>query len=183
MIYDITQEYFSGEVYPGDPHPAFRRIKSFDKGDQSTVTEVTAQMHAATHIDAPIHRVKDGCGISDIPLSKCIGPCEVIDGEDLPRLQKCAAKRILFKNCRAIREETARLLVEKGVYFVAAEGPSIGDRAVHKILLENAVVILEGAALSKVPAGLYTLYAPPVPLKDCDGAPCRAVLISPDAAL
>ena len=178
MIYDITQEYFSGEVYPGDPHPAFRRIKSFDKGDQSTVTEVTAQVHAATHIDAPIHRINGGPGISDIPLHKCIGPCEVINGEDLACLQKSTKERILFKNCRVIHEETARLLVEKGVCFVGAEGPSIGDRAVHKILLENEVVILEGAALSHVPAGTYTLYAPPLPLKDCDGSPCRAVLIT-----
>ena len=178
MIYDITQEYFSGSVYPGDPHPVFRRIKSFESGDPSTVTEVTAQLHAATHIDAPIHRVRGGKGISDIPLSKCIGPCEVIDGEDLTQLQKSVHKRILFKNCSEICEETAHLLIEKGVFFVAAEGPSIGNRTVHRILLENEVVILEGAALSHVPAGVYTLYAPPIPLKDCDGAPCRAVLMA-----
>ena len=178
MIYDITQEYFSGEVYPGDAHPTYRRLKSFDRGDQSTVTEITAQLHAATHIDAPLHRIQGGAGVSDIPLDKCIGPCEVIDGEDLQQLQRSTQKRILFKNCRAICEETAQQLVSQNVFFVAAEGPSIGDRAVHRILLAHDVVILEGAALAHVPAGTYMLYAPPLPLKDCDGAPCRAVLIS-----
>ena len=178
MIYDITQEYFSGQVYPGDPRPAFRRLKSFDAGDQSTVTEITAQLHAATHIDAPVHRIRGGKGISEIPLDKCIGPCEVIDGENLSLVKKSGQKRVLFKNCAAISEDTARLLVEKGVFFVGAEGPSIGDGTVHRILLENEVVILEGAALKNVPAGVYMLYAPPVPMAGCDGAPCRAVFIS-----
>ena len=177
MIYDITQEVFAGRVYPGDPHPRFTRLKSFDSGDQSTVTEITMQVHAATHIDAPIHRVKGGLGAAEIALEKCIGPCEVVDYFDRARLKETDKKRILFVGCEEIDEETAQILVEKGVFFVGVQGQSVGNRAVHKALLENEVVVLEGAALESVPVGEYQLYAPPVPLGGCDGAPCRAVLI------
>ena len=177
MIYDITQEVFSGRVYPGDPQPQFTRVKDYAMGAQSRVTQLTMQVHAGTHIDAPVHRVQGGKGIDRIPLEKCIGACEVIDFAHREKLQNSESKRVLFKNCEEIDEETALLLVEKQVVFVAAEGPSIGNRAVHRILLENEVAVLEGAVLSGVPEGVYTLYAPPVLLGDCDGAPCRAVLI------
>ena len=60
MIYDITQEYFSGEVYPGDPKPTFRRIKSFDAGDQSTVTEITDLNNEITELELRIKLLKAG---------------------------------------------------------------------------------------------------------------------------
>lgn len=178
MIYDITQEYFSGKVYPGDPRPRATRLKSFEAGNQSTVTEVTMQVHAATHIDAPIHRVQGGIGAAELALEKCIGPCEVIAYADCERLQKTDAKRILLKNCEEMDEETALLLVKKGIFFVGVQGQSVGNRAVHRLLLENEIVVLEGAVLDTVPAGEYMLFAPPVPFGGCDGAPCRAVLIT-----
>lgn len=177
MLYDITQEVFSARVYPGDPRPQFRRIKDFDRGDQSTVTEISLQVHAGTHLDAPIHRVKGGKGMDEVPLEKCIGPSQVIDWENKTALQGDLPPRVLFKNCDTIDEATARLLVEKQVVFVGVEGQSVGDRAVHRILLENEVAVLEGAKLSHVPAGRYTLYAPPMLLSGCDGAPVRAVLV------
>ena len=176
MMYDITQEYFSGRVYPGDPRPVCKRLKGFEKGDLSTVSEVTMQVHAATHIDAPIHRVRGGKGIDELPLDKCIGPCAVL--EDLQALGGTAAKRVLFKAPQQLDEAAAQRLVQQGVVFVGVEGQSVGDRAVHSILLENEVVVLEGAVLGHVPAGEYQLFAAPVPFGGCDGAPCRAVLMT-----
>ena len=39
-------------------------------------------------------------------------------------------------------------------------------------------VLLEGIRLSDVPEGVYLLHAAPLKLGGCDGAPCRATLIS-----
>ena len=86
--------------------------------------------------------------------------------------------RILFKNCQMIDVPAAELLRDKGVLLVGAEGESIGDRTVHRILLENEIAVLEGAKLSDVPAGEYFLFAAPVPFGGCDGAPVRAVLVT-----
>lgn len=181
MIYDITQEVFSGRVYPGDKRPEFTRLKDFAAGDESTVTQLTMQVHAATHIDAPVHRVRGGKGIDELPLEKCIGPCEVIWEKE--RLLHTAAKRILIGYGEEIDEETARLLAGKGVLFVGVQGQSVGSRAVHRLLLENEIVVLEGAVLSHVPQGEYMLFAAPVPLRGCDGAPCRAVLLTCDGSM
>lgn len=177
MIYDITQEMFGARVYPGDPQPQFVRLKSFEAGDQSTVTQITLQVHAGTHMDAPIHRERGGKGVDELALEKCIGEAEVIDYGNKAHLEATDAKRILLKNCEAMDEETALLLVRKGVLFVAAQGPSIGNRAVHHTLLQAEIVVLEGAVLEHVPEGQYMLYAPPILLGGCDGAPVRAVLI------
>lgn len=177
MIYDITQEVFSARVYPGDPHPAFRRIKSFEQGDMSTVTEITLQVHAGTHLDAPIHRVQGGKGMDEIPLEKCIGEAVVIDYlAGLP--PESLAPRVLLKNCDCIDEAAAQLLLDRQVVFVAVEGPSVGNRAVHRMLLEKEVAVLEGAALAQVPPGEYLLFAAPMLLGGCDGAPVRAVLMT-----
>lgn len=178
MIYDITQEVFSARVYPGDPHPVYRRIKDFAQGDQSTVTEITLQVHVGTHMDAPIHRINGGKGMDEVELHKCIGDALVMDWADRAQLKKAVPQRILFKNCDMIDEETAQLLANAQVLFVGVEGQSVGDRAVHRILLKNEVAVLEGANLQHVPVGEYTLFAAPMLLGGCDGAPVRAVLVT-----
>ncbi|MBE6576579.1 MAG: cyclase [Ruminococcaceae bacterium] len=178
MIYDITQELFSGGVWPGDFAPEYERTRSFDKGDTSTVSIFKMSAHNATHIDAPIHRIKGGKGIDEIALDACVGECEVISINDKQRLIDTDAKRILIRDCKTIDVEVARLLVDKGVVFVGAEGLGIGDRPTHNVLLSAEVVILEGAVLSHVPEGKYFLSALPIKLGGFDGAPCRAILIS-----
>ncbi len=176
MIYDITQELFSGEIWPGDARPVFKRLKSYEAGNTSQVTELSLNVHNATHLDAPIHRIRGGKSIDGLNLEACIGPCEVISYADKERLASSKAKRILLRDTKCIDEETARLLAERGVVFVGTEGISIGNREVHSILLGAEIVVLEGAVLSHVSAGAYFLSALPLKLAGCDGSPCRALL-------
>ena len=56
-------------------------------------------------------------------------------------------------------------------------GPESAPMEVHKILLSQGVVLLEGIRLGKVQEGVYFLSAAPLSLSSADGAPCRAVLI------
>ena len=178
MIYDISQELFGGGVWPGDTAPEYVRTKSFDKGDTSTVSIFTMSAHNATHIDAPIHRIKGGKGIDELSLDACVGECEVISINNKHRIVTTDAKRILIRDCQTIDVSVAQLLVDKGVVFVGVEGLGIGDRPTHNVLLTAEVVILEGAVLSHVPEGKYFLSAAPIKLGGFDGAPCRALLIS-----
>lgn len=177
MIYDITQEIFECDVYPGDMRPEFKRIRSFETGDISNATEFAMNAHNGTHIDAPFHRLPNGKAIDELSLSACIGECEVIRYDNKKRIAETDAKRILFSHCDHIDEETARLLVQKEILFLGAEGLSIGSCEVHNILLGAEIVVLEGALLRDIPEGRYQLYAAPIKLGGCDGAPCRAVLI------
>ena len=56
-------------------------------------------------------------------------------------------------------------------------GPEDAPMLVHLVLMNADIVILEGAVLSRVPAGKYFLSAAPLNLGGCEGAPCRAMLI------
>jgi arylformamidase len=51
-----------------------------------------------------------------------------------------------------------------------------GGIRTHEILLSHGVVPVEGLDLSRIEAGAYQLICLPLKLKDCDGAPVRAVL-------
>ena len=176
MIYDITQELLHGAVYPGDRAPECKRIRSFETGGNATLSELTINVHNATHIDAPIHMVPGGKSIDELDLDACMGMCEVIQFADLERLKQTAAERVLLAGCESMDEEIARLLVEKKIRLVGVEGQSVGTHEVHQILLRAGTVILEGVRLGEVPAGTYLLSALPIKIGGCDGAPCRAVL-------
>jgi arylformamidase len=53
-----------------------------------------------------------------------------------------------------------------------------GDGEVHRLLLGNGVVILEGLNLDGIDAGTYELICLPLKIKGGDGAPARALLRS-----
>lgn len=178
MIYDISQEVFSGKVYPGDLPSTCNRVHSMDRGAAGNASELSMNVHNATHIDAPFHKLQDGITIDQLDLESCIGPCEVIDYADKKRLKETTSSRVLLANCEGVNAEEADLLISKNVRFLGVSGQSIGDGKVHRILLRAGVVLLEGAVLTHVPFGRYILYAPPIKLGGCDGAPCRAVLVT-----
>ena len=49
-IYDISQEVFGCQVYPGDPTPKKRVISSMEKGDLYNLTAFSMCAHNGTHI-------------------------------------------------------------------------------------------------------------------------------------
>ena len=57
-IYDISQEVFGCQVYPGDPTPKKRVISSMEKGDLYNLTAFSMCAHNGTHIDAPFFYVE-----------------------------------------------------------------------------------------------------------------------------
>jgi arylformamidase len=48
--------------------------------------------------------------------------------------------------------------------------------AVHLILLEKEIVLLEGIVLTDAREGVYFLSAAPLNIKGAEGSPCRAWL-------
>ena len=72
-IYDISQELLSCNVYEEDPRPTAKRVKSMTEGEVYNLTEISLCVHNGTHVDAPCHFIKDGAGVSEIPLEKFVG--------------------------------------------------------------------------------------------------------------
>lgn len=194
-IYDISQEVFSCQVYPGDPAPKKEILKSTQKGDVYNLTAFAMCAHNGTHIDAPFHFIKEGKTVDEIRLDAFVGLAYVADhhgvvtGDDAVEIIKKAkkqnaeaSKRILLKGKVEVSFDAAKTFASSGVLLLGNEpqtvGPQDAPMAVHLVLLGADVVLLEGICLSEVVEGVYFLNAAPLNLSGADGAPCRAILIA-----
>ena len=193
MIYDITQELFSCNVYPGDPTPQRTVVLDMKEGAICNLSSLSMCAHNGTHVDAPYHFLDKGRTLEQIPLEAFVGDCYVIyhegnvNAEDARSILKkaCAlqaGERILIGGKATVTEEAAKVFADARIKLIGNEsqtvGPEDGPMAVHLILLGAEVVLLEGVVLKNVPEGKYLLSAAPLNLAGADGAPCRAILIS-----
>ena len=193
-IYDISQEVFSCQVYPGDPKPEKKILKSMGKGEVYNLTAFDMCAHNGTHIDAPFHFIKDGKTVDEICLEAVVGMAYVaehngiVTADDAEKILKKAkkqnidsAKRILIKGDVEVSLAAAKVFATSNILLLGNESQTIGPQnapmAVHLVLLSANVILLEGIRLSEVPEGVYFLNAAPLNLSGADGSPCRAVLI------
>ncbi len=65
-------------VWPGSTPVRLERRVNFD-ASSVRVTQLTMDVHAGSHVDAPAHFLADGAELSQIPLSLLVGPCRVLD--------------------------------------------------------------------------------------------------------
>ena len=193
-IYDISQEVFSCQVYPGDPAPERKVLNSMEKGDLYNLTEFNMCAHNGTHIDAPFHFIKDGKTVDAVCLGAFLGMAYVaehhgiVSGDDAAEiiekakaLNPEAAKRILIKGPAEVSQEAAEVFASSEILLLGNESQTVGPEdapmAVHLILLTADVILLEGIRLAEVSEGVYLLNAAPLNLSGADGSPCRALLI------
>ena len=193
-IYDISQEVFTSEVYPGDPVPEKKQLQSMENGDLYNLTAFSMCAHNGTHVDAPRHFIKDGKATDEISLDAVVGMAYVseysgvISADDAAAIMNKAkaedveaAKRILIKGDAVVSNEAAEVFADSGILLIGTESQSVGPEdapmTTHLALLSREVVLLEGIRLSEVTEGVYFLSAAPLNLSGSDGAPCRAILI------
>ncbi len=186
---DISRDWLTAPVYPGDPAPSIEKISDLHMGDECTTSVIHACVHTGTHIDAPCHFWEGAGDVQSIPLSVCCGDCCVIEAEGTlvgDRLEKymwMTPERILFKGNVHLTQSAAFVLMDAGVKLVGVEGASVApydaEAEVHRLLLSGGVAILEGLDLSAVEAGQYVLHAAPIRIGGADGAPVRALLAKP----
>lgn len=193
MILDISQEVFSCRVYPGDPAPEKTRLMDMEKGGVCNLTGFSMCAHNGTHVDAPYHFLPDGKTVDRMGLTPYVGWCFVfrhegnVTGEDAAKIlrlakEKGAGRRVLIAGKATVTEDAARAFADGGVWLLGNEsqtvGPEDAPKAVHLILLQAGVTLLEGVRLENVTTGRYFLSAAPLNLGGCDGAPCRAYLMT-----
>ena len=186
-LYDISKEIFSAAVFPGDPAPVFQPAQRLAEGDHCNLTQVTLGTHSATHMDAPWHFVPGGKTIDQVELSRCVGPCQVVEAQGMLEKAWAAAvlqrgvKRLLLKGQAQLSVEAAQELAQGGLLLLGVEAMSVApddDPApVHRALLEREVAMLESIDLRQVPAGDYILLAQPLKYGGLDGAQVRALLV------
>jgi len=193
-IYDISQEVFSCQVYPDDPTPEKKTLKSMEKGEVYNLTAFSMCAHNGTHIDAPFHFFKDGNTVDKICLESFVGMAYVVEHhgivtgddaveiiENVKKQNPKAAKRILIKGDVEVSLDASKVFASSDILLLGNESQTIGPEdapmPVHLVLLGANVILLEGIRLADVSEGVYLLNAAPLNLSGADGSPCRAVLI------
>lgn len=189
-------------VWPGDTPFSFSLNWTQEETGSVNVGQLTMSSHTGTHVDAPFHFDSDGNRILDMSPERFMGPAIVVSLEGAPEISSerlmeidlTDVKKVLFKtnawsdptrfpgHIPPISKELAPFLKEKGIDLIGVDLPSVDpldskELEAHHSLLEHDIGILEGIDLTHVTPGIYELVALPLPLKEGDGSPVRAVLI------
>jgi arylformamidase len=198
-MYDVTAPIFEGmPVYKNKPEkqPKFTTVTN----DYVTESRVDMDVHTGTHIDAPLHMVKNGETFETISLEKLVGVCKVFDltnvddkisKADIAQLDIQENDFVLFKTKNSLEdafnfefiyvaEDAAQYLAEKKVRGVGIDALGVErnqpGHPTHKILFGNNVIVIEGLRLKEVPEGKYFMVAAPLKLVGTDAAPARVLL-------
>ena len=208
-IYDITITVSPAlPVFPGDPPVQIDPVSRISRGDPANVSRITMSSHCGTHIDVARHCNDHGISVDHIPLTLLIGPSLVadlrgiteIDGAALARLPLTGMERLIIRTDNSVLwdragfyEEYAHLTADGAQFLLTTQVRLVGidylsierfagNGEVHRELLNNGMVILEGLNLEGIEAGHYELICLPMKIRGGDGAPARALLRSGEAA-
>ena len=171
---------------PKDPASKVYRIHDADKGDRGTMYEMVITSHAGTHIDAPLHLVRHGKTIDQMPLEMTMGPARVIEIKDTVAIKPehlaahniQSGERILLKTVNSskayksdefyedyahLTPAAAQVLADKkircvGIDYIATGTPHNDEDLfeTHIILMLADVWIIEG--LEYYPAAIMEIY-------------------------
>lgn len=88
----------------------------------------------------------------------------------------------------ALTRGAARWIVERGIKLIGIDALSFEpyddeENYVHRTILGNDVVAIEGLNLTGIASGFYDLICLPLKLRDGDGAPARVILLDDNAAV
>lgn len=187
-----------------EKRPIIETRADHDHGDHHE-SSICMDLHTGTHIDMPLHMVKDGGNSSEFKLSSVNGSSVVLDLKEIHR--RGIEREDLFPFDEAIEsndivvlktensfqdafdfefvylaESGAAYLKEKEIKCVGIDALGVersqSGHPTHKILLTNGIYIIEGLALKEVEAGRYDFLCLPIKIENVEGLPAR-VLISP----
>lgn len=185
-------------TFPGDPEQEIEDASTVDE-DGYAVKRLNFSSHFSTHIDAPAHMVRGGKTLDEYPTENFVGEAVAVDvrGQEEISLDPdhvgfTEVEMVFFRTGHAqkaygdgyyrgapvITEETAEMLVEKGVDIVGIDSYSPDEEPypVHEILLGNDILIAENLVnLEEVSGKSFRCYLLPLKIGDADGAPCRAI--------
>ncbi|TDO94429.1 kynurenine formamidase [Halanaerobium saccharolyticum] len=204
-MYDISMTIKKDMlVYKGknEIRPRLSTVRDFSQGDAHE-SELQMNVHTGTHVDAPLHMLKDGDSANLFFAENPFYQAQLIDLTELDEKITAADLKeyeieensfLILKTKNSIPgflEETPEkfiYLAESGAeYLIAKSVKGVGidtngieraqsEHPTHKKLLTQPIMILEGLRLNEVPAGNYVLLLSLLKIADSDGLPGRAYL-------
>lgn len=171
--------------------PKFEVVSDFDRSVVHE-TQVTLNLHTGTHMDFPLHMIRDGKTSDTLILDDLIREVKVFDlthvkgsinDSDLVYRNIQKGDFVLFKTQNSFEEDfnfefvfvnewAARFLAEKGVAGVGVDALGIERDQIghptHKTLMKQNIHIIEGLRLKDVPEGTYRMIALPIRMPGSD---------------
>lgn len=176
---DISRGILETLPYPGERPAAITAQMDMEQGDAYTLNRIEMSLHAATHIDAPLHFIQGGADIASTDLTLYSGSCYVLPTEALMALKQ-APPRVLLRGEPDLSPARIEKLTALGVKLLGVESMSVGpaddESGPHIALLSRGVALLENIDLSDAPDGPCVLCAFPLKITGGEASPCRAVL-------
>ena len=189
--------------WPGDPEFHIDRIHDYANGDELVLSHIDLGVHTGTHMDAPLHFVRGGATIDQIPLDATVGRARLIqinhqECVTLAELQAAniqPGERILLKTANSdgrwntpefkkdfvyISHEAAQYLASLPIRAIGVDYLSVGGfykdgPETHRALLGAGIWVIEGLNLAALSNGPYELICLPLKLMGAEGAPARAI--------
>ena len=187
-------------VWTADPAPQLKPVARLPK-DGCNFTWLDFGCHAGTHVDAPYYLFPDKWTTDQIPFSRLLGRCQVLDLTDVAdtitvddlKKHLLTCDKVLLKTSNsfdpmraynprhvAMSPEAAEYLVAQGVTTVGYDYQSFernGENVLHRIFLAKSITLIDNLRLAHAEAREYFLVCLPVKLTGIDGAPARAILL------
>ena len=124
-IIDISKDVMTCAVFPGDPTPSIKTVKTIDDECPYNLNTINMCLHNGTHMDAPLHFLPNGNDITTFDPEVFLGPCvvvevaeEMITGAFVEEYFPRNAKRILVKsNGKAVFHESAASAIATFFFF------------------------------------------------------------------
>lgn len=188
-------------VWPGDTHMSREVLATLQGGATVDLSTLRSTVHLGTHTDAWSHTVDGAPTIDAMPLDAYIGNCqlvhvavgrnELITPDHFPA--RLDAPRLLVgtgtfpdpdsftTDFASFDPAVAHWLADQGGRLLGIDTPSVDlfdskELPTHKACVARELAILEGIVVTDVAAGVYELFAAPLPLAGFDASPVRAVL-------
>jgi arylformamidase len=206
-IYDISLPVITNmPVWPGSQKFSLTWVKK-EQTDGVNESHISLNSHTGTHIDMPYHFIESGEKMGDILLNRLMGKAAVVEhfGEEAIDIDflstvtlPAGCTKLLLKTRNssyrssgqdkfredyiALNPAGAEWFVRNGIDLVGIDSLSIQsftdkENLVHKMLLSNNIIILEGLCLSDVSQGVYELIVLPLNIPEAEAAPARAILL------
>jgi arylformamidase len=202
MIYDVSmtiQESMQVYKNKAEKKPKIKTLANHENGDAHE-SEIQMGMHTGTHVDYPLHMIKDGKTSENEDLLNLIGTCKVLDLTEYDVIDKKVLSQykieeddfILFKTKNSFSEDFmfdfvyldasgAEFLKNKKVRGVGTDALGIErsqpDHPTHKLLLEDDIIIIEGLRLKDIKEAQYEMVCLPLKISQVEAVPARVILI------
>ena len=173
------------------------------EGEWYVMSDVELMDHVGTHIEAPLHCLKDGMDLSQIPLERLTGDAVILDlreaysdaGVTIEQVRKAAEEAgglnvndivfCMMGETDYFSTEALRWLVEAGVKLMGVDSAGVElphsishANENHLMLFRAGVPLIERLAnLDKLSKSRVKVYALPIPVVGLDAFPLRVIAI------